>query len=87
MALAVYWPDGSVTRGASATDVLRKVADKQWDQPMTSNDLKVLLAARAYGWNQSRIDVCADDHEFLRLLGDSGMVFVTDAPVSWLSDV
>ena len=71
----VYWPDGSVTRGETATEVLAKISDKQWDEP---DDVKALLAQRAAGWNLAIIDPTLPDDLFLQALGGTGMVFVTN---------
>lgn len=81
--LSIFWPDGAITRGHSATDALWTIADKQWDQPMSIHDVKYVLAARAFGWNNSVIDPTLSDDDFVDALGSSGMVFVQRGSIKW----
>jgi hypothetical protein len=83
MGVAIYWPDGAVTRAETASEALEIVATKQWEQPMTVDSLKFVLAARAYGWNQASVNPLLPDDEFLAALGETGMVFVTDDRIEW----
>lgn len=85
MTVAIYWPDGAVTRADSAGQALDIVASKQWEQPMSVEALKHVLAARAYGWNHSALDPELPDDEFVRALGETGMVFVSDGSIDWRS--
>lgn len=85
MGVAIYWPDGAVTRADSPSEALEIVAAKQWDQPMSVEALKHLLAARAWGWNESTLDATLPDADFLAALGETGMVFVTDDTIRWES--
>lgn len=78
MAVAIYWPDGSVTRANDPTAALQIVASKQWDQPVSVAKMKQLLSQRAIGWNDAVVDPLLPDAEFLSALGETGMVFVTD---------
>lgn len=81
--MVVLWPDGTRTRADSATACLELIAKVQWDQPMSIEGLKYVLAARAFGWNKTIIDPTLDDDTFLRALGETGMVFVSETDPSW----
>jgi hypothetical protein len=74
--VSIYWPDYTITRGDNATDLLRKVALKQWEEEVTVPRMKELLAERAWGWSNSVVDPLLPDEEFIKELGDTGMVFV-----------
>lgn len=81
--VTVLWPDGTRTRGETATACLEMIAKVQWSQPMTVTGVKYVLAARAYGWNATVVDPTLPDDEFVRSLGNSGMVFVTEEKMPW----
>lgn len=76
MKVAIYWPDYTITRAASATKALEVIAEKQWEEKVSVPRMKQLLADRAWGWCNSLVDPSLEDQEFLVKLGETGMVFV-----------
>lgn len=73
--VTVFWTDFSKTVATNATECLRIIAKKQWDD-FDAVDIKKTLARRAYEWNGSVVDFMLPDYKFLKALGESGMVFV-----------
>jgi hypothetical protein len=79
--ISIYFPDDErVVQGFDASDALMSLAKMQWEQPMTIERLKELLAERALGWNGAEVDSDLPDDQFLEALGKTGMVFVTSDP-------
>jgi hypothetical protein len=76
MQVSVYFPDYTVTRGKSASEVLLKIGKKQWKFEDRLSAIKEMLARRAMHWSGTEIDPSLPSPEFLKALGDSGMVFV-----------
>lgn len=73
--MRALFPDGTEVRGVNATDLLAQIAKMQWYK-VSIDAMKHLLAARAYGWNNSILNPDLDDDSFVKSLGETGMVFV-----------
>ena len=71
----IRWPDGSVTRGESATEVLATLAYEQFD-PEAKVNIKKALAQRVSNVADAVIDWQAEDDEFLDSLAATGIVKV-----------
>lgn len=80
--IEMRFPDGSIIKGKTATEVLERLAKVQWES-VSVEGMKHLMSARAYGWNNAIVDPALPDDEFVRALGESGMVFVTDGTPLW----
>jgi hypothetical protein len=76
MKVTIYWPDYTMTKAANATAALKIIAEKQWEEQVSVERMKELLAGRAWGWCNAVVDPSLPDEEFLSALGDTGMVFV-----------
>ena len=74
--VAVYWPDYTISRARNATKLLELLALKQWEEEVSVHRMKELLAERAWGWSNEIVDPQLPDEEFLKELGETGMVFV-----------
>lgn len=74
--VTIYWPDYTVTRAETATQALEKIGLKQWKMLTDVGQIKRMLARRASIWSNATVDPETPSHEFLRQLGESGMVFV-----------
>ena len=76
MKVTIYWPDYSMTKAVSATRALEVIAEKQWEELVSVPRMKELLSERAWGWCNEIVDPTLSDDEFLKALGETGMVFV-----------
>lgn len=76
MKVKIYWPDYTITVAVSATRALEVIAQKQWEEEVSVPRMKELLADRAWAWSRKIVDFDLEDKEFLKALGDTGMVFV-----------
>ena len=74
--VSIYWPDYTTTVAVSASRALEVVAQKQWEEEVSIPRMKELLAGRAWAWTNQIVDHRLPDDEFLKALGDTGMVFV-----------
>ena len=74
--ISVYFPDHTVIRGKSASQVLLAIGKKQWKYQDKLAAIKRMLAVRAHNWSGAEIDPTLPSPEFLHALGESGMVFV-----------
>ena len=72
----IYWPDYTVTSADNASEVLLKIGKKQWKIETEVKSIKRMLSRRAYNWSGVQIDPELPNRQFLKALGESGMVFV-----------
>ena len=66
------WPDGAITDGDTPEEILKKIADAQWEIT-TPNEVRSVLSDRAWVWGGAAVapDLPAD--EFLRQLAAARM--------------
>jgi len=72
----IYWPDYTITKGRTARQALMSIGKKQWKTKTDIQEIKKMLATRAFNWSNAIIDPELPSEEFLEQLGASGMVFV-----------
>ena len=77
--VTVSWPDGTRTVGRTATELLARLGEVQW-QPCDVPGMKQRLSDRAWAWDGSLLDPLLPDDAFLAALGASTMADVEWSP-------
>jgi hypothetical protein len=72
----VTWPDGTTSKGRSATELLVHLGARQWS-PIGKQEMKALLSKRAQTWSSKFIHPAQPDEPFLRELHRVGLFDLT----------
>jgi hypothetical protein len=77
MTIAIEWPDGTTTSGATPEEVFAKIAKAQW-QPVEPADVPRLLVDRAWIWSGEEVDEDLPLEVLIQRLAQAGMFRIVD---------
>jgi hypothetical protein len=77
VSVALHFPDGTVLRASTASDVLAIWDHLQWTPVKDPDRVKAALSERAWQWSATAIDPSLPDDEFLTALEGAGLCAVS----------